>query len=111
MHISFWAHSVPGPGDLTSSLASAAPQEPAGAGFGADPVGSSEWAQSPVYPQSVLRAALGAAPEGSAGGAGHHRAPCAHQSPGLGPELLPTLDPRFPWGQKTLLPYLCSFEH
>uniref|UniRef100_A0ABI7YMY3 Coenzyme Q4 n=1 Tax=Felis catus TaxID=9685 RepID=A0ABI7YMY3_FELCA len=80
---------------------------PAGAGFGTDPVGSSEWAQSPMCLQPVLRAALGAAPEGSTGGAGHHRPPDACQGSGLGPEVLPTLNP---WGQKTLLPYLCSFS-
>nr|XP_036863959.1 ubiquinone biosynthesis protein COQ4 homolog, mitochondrial isoform X2 [Manis javanica] len=60
--------------------------EPASTGLRADPMGSSEWAQSPVYPQPVLRAALGAAPEGSTGGAGHHRPPCAGRGPGLGPE-------------------------
>lgn len=40
-----------------------------------DPMGSSEWAQGPVCPQPVLRAALGAAPQGSTGGAGHHGSP------------------------------------
>ncbi|XP_045627015.1 ubiquinone biosynthesis protein COQ4 homolog, mitochondrial isoform X4 [Ursus americanus] len=71
--------------------------EPAGAGFGADPVGRAEWAQSPVCPQPVLRAALGAAPASSAGGAGHHRAPRrARQGPGLGPEPLPTPPPHTP---------------
>ncbi|KAM9206266.1 ubiquinone biosynthesis protein COQ4 homolog, mitochondrial isoform 2-T2 [Dugong dugon] len=62
--------------------------EPASASLGADSMGSSERAQSPVCPQPVLRAALGTAPEGSAGGAGHHNTPCGPQGPGLGPESL-----------------------
>lgn len=49
-------------------------------------MGSGERAQGPVCPQPVLRAALGAAPDGSAGGAGHHGPPHAH--PALGPPPL-----------------------
>lgn len=50
-------------------------------------MGNSEWAQGPLRPQPILRAALGAAPEGPAGGVGHYRPPCA-RGPGLDPELL-----------------------
>lgn len=47
-------------------------------------MGNSEWAQGPLRPQPILRAALGAVPEGPAGGVGHHRPPYTRGS-GLGP--------------------------
>lgn len=87
MHIDCWVHSVPGPQGLTFFFSPDAPQTPASLGHGADPMGNSEWAQGPLRPQHILRAALGAAPAGAAGGVGHHRPPhtCGL---GLAPELL-----------------------
>ncbi|XP_068409677.1 ubiquinone biosynthesis protein COQ4 homolog, mitochondrial isoform X2 [Eschrichtius robustus] len=92
--------------------------EPASAGLKADPMGSSECAQSPVCPQPVLRAALGAAPEGSTAGAEHHRAPHARPGPSLGPAPLsrrawpgsPPPTPASPGGEALLCHHLCSFS-